>query len=233
MWTKTKYHINPVDSNIVTRDFIVAEGYCLHTFLDRGNFGRDLRVPVFYTFKVHKKHPMRIFSSNINHINIYPANELEKKKPRMPAEVFEDKMDYDLTTLRIVPFANPLSDPNKYRREFLIKDCFVSEIDDQVKDASLLYLNHGTSINSGDSLYRISEVMPSQLVNHIFHWLIDIKKITSHDETFNQNLEGKIEVPLERARTLTAELICVLENRYDTRLTFEDYREDFPAFWNG
>ncbi|MDO8517661.1 MAG: hypothetical protein Q7S33_06075 [Nanoarchaeota archaeon] len=233
MWKKSTVSIAPVDSKIVTRDFIVAEGFNSgYTFLDKENnpFGRSLWVPVFYTFKVHKNHPMNIFSSGINHTNIYPANELKKKRQRMHAEVFRDKMDYDLTTFMIVPYENP--EVSKYWSRFDVKDGFISETDNTMKDISLLYLSHGTSIHGSDNIHRLSEVMPSQLLKHFFYWLIDCKKIISHDKTFDQKLEGKVEVPLERARILTAEVSNILEKRYDTQLAFKDYRELYSGIFN-
>ena len=232
MWKRSRMHINPIDLKIVTRDFIVAEGINSgYTFLHKDNnpLGRDLWVPVFYTFKVHRNHPMNIFNPNTNYTNIYPANELKKKIQRMPAEVFKDKMDYDMTTFMIIPYENPeIGNPWE---KFNILDGF-SRTDNTTKDISLLYLPHGTSIHGSDSIHRLSEVMPSQLLKHFFYWLTDSHKITSHNRTSEQQLEGKVEIPLERARNLMAEVINLLEKRYDTRLTFDDYRRVFPEVFN-
>ena len=133
MWTKTKIHINPVDSKIVTRDFIVAEmteGSYIFLHKDNNPFNKDLWASTLHLFKVHKKHPLRIFSSNTNHTDIYPANERRKKYQRIPAEVFRDRMDYDMATFMIVPYENP--DSGKYWKKFLIEDGFVSKTDDQI-----------------------------------------------------------------------------------------------------
>ena len=226
MWRKTETHLNLVDSKIVTRDFIIAEGSSnsLDTFLDmeENPFERSLYVPIMYIFKVHRNHPMRIFSACTDHINIYPKNEHKKRRPRMPGEVYRDKRDYDLFTLMLVPFDNP--DIGDYwRKKFEIKRAFVPEEEGPIRDISLSYLEHGANINSQASL-KISEVMPSQVINHVFHWLRDSKEITSHEKTFKTKLEGRISIPIEKVRDLTAQLSNILEKRYKTRLMFEDYR---------
>jgi len=224
MWIKKKIHSGFVDSKIVTKDFIIGEGSnSLYGFLDKDKnpFERDLYAPIMYIFKVHRNHPMRIFRTSISHINIYPADEHKKKYPRMPAEVYKDKMDYDLFTLMLVPFENP--DIGDYWKKFEIKKAFVPEKKGPIRDTSLIYLEHGTNIQSQDYL-KISEVMPSQVIDHVFHWLKDNKEITSHEKTFETELEGRINIPIKDVRDLTAQLSNILEKRYNTRLMFEDYR---------
>jgi len=174
-----------------------------------------------YIFKVHRNHPMGIFSASINHINIYPANENKKRCPRMPAEVYKDKKDYDLFTLMLVPFENP--EIGEHWKKFEIKEAFVLEREGVVRNISLIYLEHGVNIHQQDSL-KISEVMPSQVISHIFYWLKDNKEITSHEKTFETKLEGKISIPIGEVRNLTAKLSDILEKRYSTRLMFEDYK---------
>ncbi len=224
MWIRDNLTGKISDSKIVTRDFIIAEGLNgSYTFLDKDKnpFERDLYAPIMYIFKVHRNHPMRMSSTSTGHIDIYPANEHKKRLPRIPAEVYKDKMDYDLFTLMLVPFENP--DIGDYWKKFEIKEAFVPEKEGLIRDISLIYLKHGTSIHSQDSL-KISEVMPSQVIDHIFHWLRDHKKITSHDKTFETRLEGRISIPIEKVRNLTAQLSNILEKRYSTRLMFENYR---------
>ena len=230
MWIKGN-SLNPSDSKIVTRDFIIGEGSSnsLHTFLDMDEnpFGRSLYVPIMYIFKVHRNHPMRIFSASIDHINIYPANEHKKRHSRMPAEVYNNKMDYDLFTLMLVPFDNP--DIGDYwRKKFEIKKAFVPEKEGPIRDISLSYLEQGANMHSQDSL-KISEVMPSQVINHVFYWLKGNKEIISHEKTFETKLEGRIDIPTEKVRTLTAQLSSILEKRYSTRLMFEDYRREIAS----
>jgi len=226
MWIRNNLTRDLSDSKIVTRDFIIGEGSSsgLYGFLDmdKNPFGRSLYVPIMYIFKVHRNHPMRIFSTSTNHTDIYPASEHKKRHPRMPAEVYEDKMDYDLFTLMLVPFENP--DIGDYwRKKFKIKEAFVPEEEGLIRDISLIYLEQGANIHSQDSL-KISEVMSSQVINHVFYWLKDNKRITSHDKTFKTKLEGRISIPIEKALDLTAQLSNILEKRYSTRLIFEDYR---------
>jgi len=224
MWRKTETYRDSIDSKIVTRDFIIAEGFNKSfTFLNKvkNPFKRSLYIPIMYIFKVHRNHPMQIFCAGTNHIDIYPANEYKKNFSRMPAEVYKDKMDYDLFTLMLLPFENPtIGEPWKKSE---IKEAFVSEKEGPIRDISLIYLKHGISMHSQDPL-KISEVMPSQVINHVFHWLKDNKQITSHDRTFKTKLEGRISIPIEKVRDLTAQLSSILEKRYNTRLMFEDYR---------
>jgi hypothetical protein len=229
MWIKSN-SLYPSDSKIVTRDFIIAEGSRkgLSGFLekDKNPFERSLCVPLMYIFKVHRNHPMRIFSTSTNYIDIYPANEHKKRHPRMLPEVYRDKMDYDLFTLMLVPFENP--DIGEHWKKFEIKKAFVPEKKGSIRDSSLIYLEHGINIHSQDSL-KISEVMPSQVINHVFHWLRDHKKITSHDKNFKTKLEGRISIPIGEARNLTAKLSNILEKRYSTKLMFGDYRRKIAS----
>jgi len=224
MWIKDNLTGNLSDSKIVTRDFIICEGFnTIYDFLtkDKNPFGRSLHAPIMYIFKVHRNHPMGIFSAGTNHIYIYPANENKKRHPRMPAEVYKDKIDYDLFTLMLVPFENP--DMGDYWKKFEIEKVFIPEKEGHIRNVSLIYLEHGVDIHSQDVL-KISEVMPSQVIEHVFHWLRDTKKITSHKKTFGTELEGRINIPIEKVRNLTAKLSGILEKRYSTRLMFEDYR---------
>jgi hypothetical protein len=229
MWIKNN-SLNPSDSKIVTRDFIIGEGsnsgFCGFLGKDKNPFKRRLDAPTMYIFKIHKNHPMRIFSASINHINIYPANEHKKRHSRMPAEVYKDKMDYDLFTLMLVPFENP--DIRECWKKIEIKRAFVPEKKGPIRDISLIYLKQGTNIHSQNSL-KISEVMSSQVINHVFYWLKDNKRITSHDKTFETKLEGRINIPIEKARDLTAQLSNILEKRYSTKLMFEDYRREIAS----
>ena len=225
MWIRNNLTRDLSDSKTVIKGFIIGEGSSssLYTFLDKDKnpFGRSLYVPIMYIFKVHRNHPMRIFSTSTNHTDIYPANEHKKRRPRMPGEVYKDKMDYDLFTLMLVPFENP--DIGAYWKKFEIKEAFVPEKKGPIRDISLIYLKQGNNVHSQDSL-KISEVMPSQVINHVFYWLKDNKRITFHDKTFETKLEGKISIPIEKAQDLTAQLSNILEKRYSTRLMFEDYR---------
>ena len=235
MWVKRRTNLEPVDSKIVTRDFIVAEGSTIsYNFLGEKNnpFNRSIRVPIFYMFKVHKNHPLKVFSSSTNYIYIYPAKESKKSKPRMPAEVYRDKMDYDLATFLFLPFDINLG--KSHWKKFSIEEGFFPEIKDSIKEysdnlrenkwlpefaslskkASLLYAKHGPSIHCQDSFHRVSEVMPSQLINHFFSWLREGKEIQTHDKTFDSRLEGNVGVSIERAREITWEVMNVLEKRW-------------------
>jgi len=233
MWTKRKRNFYPVDSKIVKNDFIIAEGSASgYSFLDKDEnpFHRDLFAPIFYIFKVHKNHPMRILSPNHDYVDIYPAYELNKKNPRAPARVYEDKMDYDLATFLFLPHTID-NDKVKSWDRFYIKGGFINNNDERV-DACLLYLKYGTSLNSQDPK-KVSEVMPSQIIDHFNSWLYeDNKKIYSHVHKFNQKLEGRIDVPLETARELTAKIMSILEKRYKTKLVFHDYRKAYKQIFN-
>jgi hypothetical protein len=240
MWKKEKSNLDFVDSKIIKRDFIVAEGSTLsYTFLDgeKNPFERDIYSPIFYLFKVHRNHPIRIFHSGIGYSNVWPANENKKslKNFRMPAEVVKDKMNYDLTTFMLVPFDINFEGNIQAWKKFLINDGFVSEEDSPIidemrktkQDVSLLYCPHGVSIHSQDYFHRLSEVMPSQVIKHFFSWLTEEKEITSHKQTFDKKLEGKVLVAPEIAREVTANIFKILEERYSTRLLFDRYKEDF------
>ena len=215
MWKKVGTHFDPVDSKIVDRDYIVATGSQTvgpkFVSREKHSFQGDFFIPIFYLFKIHKNHPLKIFSPSVNHNYIYPA----KKDKRMPSEVYEDRMAYDLSTFVLYPF--DVASPGRWKK-FNIENGFVAENGER-RDANLLYLEHGMSLHDQDSL-TVSEVMPSHVVNHFYSWLYEGQTITSHEKTFDKRLEGKIEIPIERNRELTAEVCRTLEDRYNTRLSF-------------
>jgi len=225
VWVKKKGTLCLADSKIVKRDFIIAEGSTSnYNFLSgkENPFGRSIFIPVFYLFKVHKNHPMRIISTAPGYSVIWPANENKrgKKNFRFPAEVFKDKKSHDLTTFALVPFVS--DDFGKWEKTIL-RNSFSSG-GDYSKSSSLLYANHGASINfSGNTLYKISEVMPSQVDDFFFHWLRSNHKIDSHNKTFDRKLEGRIEVPIGIAKDVANKVRGVLEKRYKTSLIHKNF----------
>jgi len=230
MWIKNKSLLEPLaDSKIVNRDYIVAIGTQTvgPEFIEKEKnpFQRNFFMPVFYLWKVHRNHPLKIFSPGLNYSHIYPVN----GKNRVPAEVHRDRMAHDLTAFVLHPFAVEPDSSSNWEK-FNIEKGFVAENGER-RDANLLYLEHGWNIHNQDNL-RVSEVMPSQVINHFFHWLYSGKEIHSHNKTFDQRLEGKIEVPIGRSRELTAKICGILEDRYKTRLSFKDYRKEYPKIFN-
>ncbi len=237
MWANKKGNFYLVDSKIVREGFIVAEANPFnYGFLHKENtpFEKDINSPVFHIFKVHKNHPMRVLSANSNHIDIWPANEEKKseKNPRTTFDVVEDKMDYDLTTFFLLPFEITENPKNLDTR--VIEDSFIPEGDDsslpyEIKSikqpVSLFYSPTGVPpIFSQNILKRVSEVMPSQVVNHFYHWLNNCHDIHSHDQRVGRELEGRIRVPVKNASKLIWEFANILEDRYNTRLMHENYR---------
>jgi len=230
VWTRRKGDLELVDSKIVKEGFIIARGgqtvgpYFLEK--DKNPFKRDFYIPVFYLFKVHRNHPLRILSSEINYVDIYPKNHGKiNGKFRMPAEVYRDKMDYDLTTFLLSPFDVDESEISSWEK-YPLKESFIS-IDSERRDGCLLYLEHGLSIHSQDHLLA-SEVLSSQIMLHFFDWMYRGDIIISHDQTFDRKLEGRIEVPVDTAREVTAEVSRILETRYKTRLLFDRYKLRYP-----
>ncbi len=149
-------------------------------------------------------------------LHIWPLSDIRssKKNYRFPMEVYKDKLNYDLATFMMVPYNITNSGWKKYE----ISNGFVS-IEGKKSNASLLYANRNTSLHSQDELI-ISHVMPSQVSSHLNHWMYEGRNIISHEKTFNQKLEGKVEVPLEIGKNLFSEITKTLEERYKTKLTF-------------
>jgi len=221
-WRKYKSRIELVDSKIVKDDFLVAEGFTLaYSFLSKDEkqnpFKKDLWAPIFYIFKAHKNHPLRVLITD-GHLYIWPLSDINssKKNYRFPMEIYKDKLNYDLTTFMMVPY----NITNSRWKEYGIPNGFVS-VDGKKSNASLLYANRNTSLHSQDELI-ISHVMPSQVWGHLNHWMYEGRNIISHEKTFNQKLEGKVEVPLEIRKNLFSEITKTLEERYKTKLTFRN-----------
>ncbi|MDP2672903.1 MAG: hypothetical protein Q8O84_03775 [Nanoarchaeota archaeon] len=221
VWVKRKIDLSVVDSKIIKDDFIIAKGstlaYPLLSKDEKENpFKRSLWAPIFYIFKVHKNHPMKVLL-NDGHLRIWPLSDINtsKKNFRFPMEVYKDKLNHDLATLMIVPYNVTHSSWKKYE----IPEGFIST-DGKKSSASLLYADYNAGLHSQDGL-TISHVMPSQVLRHLSDWMQDGKRITSHEKTFNQKLEGRVEISLETGRKIFPEITKTLEERYKTRLTFK------------
>lgn len=219
MWRRQKIHTDPVDVEIFRDGFLICEGSTL-AFLDKEDvnnpFQRSLWIPVLYLFKVHRNHPLRVQSSELGHIYLYPDKEF--KSPRMPGEVYENKMDWDITTFLMVPFTG--GDFGTVWNKYEIPGGFTSDLG-IVKDSTLIYINAG-NMHTQDCL-TILYVMPSQVVAYLNGWMYDGRNIISHDKTFDQKLEGRVSVPNQTRREILPKIAKTLERNYKTRLLFERY----------
>src|SRR3989344_6287361 len=109
-WVKRKIDLDFVDSKIIKDDFLVAEGFTLaYSFLSKDEkqnpFKKDLWAPIFYIFKAHKNHPLRVLITD-GHLYVWPLSDINssKKNYRFPMEIYKDKLNYDLTTFMMVPY---------------------------------------------------------------------------------------------------------------------------------
>ena len=209
------------DSKIVRDGFIIAESTST-TFgiLDKDYpeniFKRGIFAPIFQIMKVHRNHPVKISSLDMGFTKIYPLSDenVSKNNFRFPGEVYKDKINYDVVSFMMVPY--DVTGMDRWEK-FPIKKGFVSASKEEGV-SSLLYLEHGLSI---DNPYCVSEVMPSQVLQHLFSWMYNGKKINSHEKTFNQKLEGLVWVPDNPRFKLINPLTEILEKRYNTHLTFK------------
>lgn len=221
-WVKRKIDLDFVDSKIIKNDFIIAEGSTLaYSFLSKDEkqnpFKRSLWAPIFYIFRAHKNHPMKILINNGN-LHIWPVSDfnVSKKDFRFPMEIYKDKLNYDLATFMMVPYNYNIT--NSKWKKYEISEGFIS-VEGKKSSASLLYADRNTSLHQQDTL-TTSHVMPSQVLYHLGDWMQDGKRITSHEKTFNQKLEGRVEIPLEAGKKIFSEIAKTLEERYKTKLTF-------------
>jgi hypothetical protein len=226
VWIKndyTSFH-NPRDSKIVRSDFIITEGNAISfSFLDKeekGNiFGRDIYAPLLQIMKVHRNHPVKITSSSMSFPIIYPISGINqsKKNFRMPAEIYKDRMDYDVCSFMQIPY-EPAEISEKWKK-YTVLDGFTFE-DNTKKNSYLLYLEHGLDIDPNHT-YIVSEVMPSQVLQHLWQWFCRIEEITSHENTFSKKLEGKIIISRDEKFKLMGQIKPTLENRFKTHLDFQ------------
>lgn len=225
-WRKYKSRIDLADSKIVKDDFILAQGSTLSfTFLDskekQNPFKRSLWVPVFYIFKIHKNHPMRLLLSERGFFDIWPLSDLNssKKNFRTHIEVYRDKLNYDLSAFVMVPYDLDIKEYSRWKK-YELERGFVS-IDNKKSKASLLYANRfDWGLHSQDSLI-FSQVMPSQVLAHLGNWVYEGSKVVSHDKTFNQRLEGMVSCSPELRDKIFPEIRINLEKRYKTHLSFK------------
>jgi len=213
---KNSISLGDADVKIVKDDYVIADGTsgAAMGFAEKTPFGRSVFLPIFYIFKVHQNHPLRVFTKGRSFAYIYPAKEV-KHYTRMPARVHEDRMDYDLATFFLVPYA---ADTGKsvWKCE-TVKDGFIYQ-DGKKQDISLLSLfEQGFSTHSCDSL-KVSHVMPTQIVYHLADWISGNHEIYSHDKTFDQKLEGRMGIDWKTSWHLAEKLTFDLEKKYKSKL---------------
>jgi len=219
MWKKDRFHVGLVDSEIIQKGFLMLEGSTLQYSFQKGQeipFERHFWTPTVYLFKVHRDNPLLVQSSGTGSLYVYPAKELKKKNQRMPSEVYQDKNAWDITTFLMLPFLD--GDFGSWH-QYKIPDGFTS-VSGEKGEGSLLYLNHG-SIHVQDSLVAFN-LMPSQVISYLNHWMYEGRKINSHEKTFNQKLEGMVSVPHPTRFNVLQEITSELEKNYRTRLSFKD-----------
>jgi hypothetical protein len=202
MWRKRKICLDPVDVEIVRNGFLICEGSTLqYTFLlnkDKNPFKRSLFVPVLYLFKAHKNHPIRVQSSELGRVRLYP--------------------DRDSITFLMVPFTE--GDFGTAWNKYEIPSGFIPD-SGIARDSTLLYTNGG-NIHIQDSL-TVLRVMPSQVIVYLSGWMYEGRKIISHDKTFDQKLEGRVYVPDQTRGEILPRIAKTLERKYKTRLLFKEY----------
>ena len=210
----------------VKEGFIVLDGSTVsYEFLeeDKTPFNRSIFAPILYIFKAHKNNLLRVSSSSQNFVSIYPVKDL--KSHRMPANVYEDKRAYDLATFLLLPYIVDKDDVSTKWKILFSSDNFFKIKDSSKKSgASLIYLPHGASLGGQDTIGKVSRVMPYQILNHFFDWLNSPHEIYSHENTFNQKLEGEINIPIETVRDVSFNLMQVLETRFKTKILFDEHK---------
>jgi len=211
-------------SDTVDKDFVIVEGSTASfDFLDADKtpFGRAIFAPVLYVFKAHKSSPLGINTSSPNSVHIYPVK--SKRRGRMPADVYRDRKAHDLATFLLLPYVPGEGDFGpRWKNVFSSDDAFAVEDSSERTGASLIYLPHG--INVSDGISKFSYVPPPQVLNHVFSWLHSGCEIYSHSRTFDQRLEGKIDIPIETVREISPKLIKLLEKRFKTKMLFKSLR---------
>ena len=226
MWrAETKSGLGRVyDTQVIYRDYLVAEGFQGgFSFLEKDGaanpFGGDIRVPMFWVFKLHQGHPLRVTSFSEGHVYIYPENERHRARPRQPAHVFKDRKAYDLATFMMVPGSLEGSEGIASWIPREVADGFRSEGGER-SNASLLYGKHGLDVPK-DGVLRVSNVMPSHVANHLYAWAASGHRISSHKEFGAPFVdEGMMNLSFEQARYLSRVTAETLEKRFRTRLTF-------------
>lgn len=214
---KPRISLEKADVKIIKDDYVIADGTsgAAMGFAEKTPFGRPVFLPIFYIFKVHKNYPLRVLTKGRSFAYIYPAKE-HKHCTRMPAEVYKDRMDYDLTAFFLAPYTVELDKESAWKCE-TIKEGFTYQ-DGRKQDVTLLsLLETGFSTHSCDSL-KVSQVLPTQIVYHLSDWISGNHEIYSHDRTFHQKLEGRISIDESTSIRLAERLTFDLEKRYKSKL---------------
>ena len=224
MWVKDKGNLGgKSDSKIVKNDYIIADGTTIENFgfceNENNQIKRDIYLPIFYLFKVHQNHPLRVISTSQSSFNINPSKKKDNK--RWPAVICRDKKAYDLTTFLLLPFEVDDTKKNKYWKTISKIENGFEKKNGSKFNATLMYLDHGLYLHSQDNL-KNSIVMPSQVLYHLCDWLSTDKKIYSHEKNCGKTLEGRTSIDVYTSRKLAYEVTkIILEKRYKTRLVIK------------
>jgi hypothetical protein len=226
MWKTDALHVRPFDETILSEGYLCVESYTSNfgPLNAKDNpYGRDLFADMVQFLKVHPGHPIRVSSSSSSHLHVWPAGD----DKRMPAVVERDKLAYDVTTFILVPHSVDESFPKESDlvTNFNLKDVVHNNrahnsSNPAIGHGKLSYLAHEMGIN-GAHAFKYSFIPPSQVSNHLFHWLIGNHPVQSHRQTFDQILEGEMKISPANARILLDEVLPVLTKRYGEDLEFK------------
>lgn len=201
----------PMDVTVLNKDYLVAEGRASLFSQGEDRLGENAQNPIFYLLKVHEGYPIRISCSHPSSLHIWPAGE----ETRMPAEVERDEKAHDLTGFVLIPRAIELEE--RYRRVWdltPVPDSFI-HADGRIGAASLLQtIKPGLGV-AQQGVHKFSFVPSSQVINHLYRWLVDEKYTISYGLA-----SGKISISYERGRNLVRDIGKRLEERYKERFLF-------------
>lgn len=223
MWTKD-IPIEPTERTIVNDGFIFVDGKTRSFssgIAEENPFKLNLCIPIIHFLKVHKEHPLEIVSSSPSFVGIYPIGE----EKRMPAEVFEDRNTWDITTFLLLPY-QVNEEKIKHWKVHNLDNSFFAKDNTADRIASVLYVPGHLSIHSSDVLHRYGFIPASQIQNQLFYWMVQGHRIFGFDKKHEEHEVGRFEVPLNKAREVTLSLANELERHYGEKILFEKQRRE-------
>jgi hypothetical protein len=218
MWQKRTAYVDDIDVEQYDNGylFVPFSSTSFDFSREKGNhFPRSLFTNGVYLWRVRS--PLQVLSSSNSHLYIKPAGIPEGT---LSQDYVGNKEIWDLSLFILTPFDYKQNDGG-YEKLHNTSGGM------QSTPSSLLFAGNNHRIHARlDNFFLCSHVMPSQLLNHFYDWLSRPHEVLSHHHTFDQRLEGKINLGYRQASEAAGNVIERLEQQYEEPLFFTRSRQD-------
>lgn len=143
----------------------------------------------------------------------------------MPDSVARDESVWNASMFMFVPGDEKSLTYGNGIEKIVFPDSFIPFFsgDKKILPASLvcLYESKNVSFDGNYSNTQFSFVPPSQIGMHLFNWMIDKKRVLSHEKTFEQRTAGDIEIDgADASNALFERIAPTLKKKFGEPISF-------------